>query len=250
MLAPRVVHASFIRFKNPLGRAAWALAAPIHVRVIPYLLTRAARDAAPARTTRLPSAEHTSRPLRIHELAADFRLEDVWALPTPGGASDFPALVQMLAGRDPARGSPGASRVLWSIRLKLGKLLGWDDPHAGLGSRVPTLRDRLPEDLREGSPGPDSPTLPFTSLYVTDDEWASEIANKTVHAIMHIAWVPDGAGRYRGQMAVYVKPNGALGNLYMLAIRPFRHLIVYPAMLRQIERRWRARADGASRTPA
>jgi len=29
---------------------------------------------------------------------------------------------------------------------------------------------------------------------------------------------------------------------YMAAIRPFRHLIVYPAMVRQIEREWRARA--------
>jgi hypothetical protein len=28
----------------------------------------------------------------------------------------------------------------------------------------------------------------------------------------------------------------------MAAIRPFRHLIVYPAMVRQIEREWRARA--------
>lgn len=43
-------------------------------------------------------------------------------------------------------------------------------------------------------------------------------------------------------MAVYVKPNGLLGNAYMAAIRPFRHLIVYPAVFRQIERDWRAPA--------
>ena len=34
---------------------------------------------------RLPDAAHTDRPWRIHEVARDFRLEDVWALPTPGG---------------------------------------------------------------------------------------------------------------------------------------------------------------------
>ena len=34
---------------------------------------------------RLPNVAHTSRPWRIHELARDFRVEDVWALPTPGG---------------------------------------------------------------------------------------------------------------------------------------------------------------------
>jgi hypothetical protein len=39
-------------------------------------------------------------------------------------------------------------------------------------------------------------------------------------------------------MAVLVKPNGLLGTAYLAAIRPFRHLIVYPAMLRRIERAW------------
>jgi uncharacterized protein DUF2867 len=72
---------------------------------------------------RLPNSAHTSRPWRIHELTHDFRLEDVWALPTPGG-----------------------------------------------------------------------------------------------------------------------KPNGRLGTVYMAAIRPFRRLIVYPALLRQIERQWRTHA--------
>ena len=37
-------------------------------------------------------------------------------------------------------------------------------------------------------------------------------------------------------MAVLVKPNGLLGHAYMAAIRPFRHVIVYPPMLRQIGR--------------
>jgi Protein of unknown function (DUF2867) len=41
-------------------------------------------------------------------------------------------------------------------------------------------------------------------------------------------------------MAVYVKPNGVLGSAYMAAIRPFRRLIVYPPMLREMERNWRA----------
>jgi hypothetical protein len=34
----------------------------------------------------------------------------------------------------------------------------------------------------------------------------------------------------------------------MVAIRPFRRLIVYPPMIRQIERSWRARSG--DRTPA
>jgi hypothetical protein len=35
-----------------------------------------------------------------------------------------------------------------------------------------------------------------------------------------------------------VKPNGRFGQAYMAAIRPFRHLLVYPPMLREYGRRW------------
>jgi Protein of unknown function (DUF2867) len=191
--------------------------------------------------TTLPDTAHTSRPWRIHELTRDFELEDVWALPTPGGPDDFPRLVQLVASFDPSRSSNRAVRALFALRWKIGGLLGWDDPDAGLGSRVPTLRDRLPADLRDGPSGPESGALPFTPLYRTDDEWAAEIANRTVHGVVHIGWVPDETDGYRGQMAVYVKRNGLLGTAYMAAIAPFRHLIVYPPVLREIGREWRAR---------
>ena len=194
---------------------------------------------------RLPDTAHTSRPWRIHELTADFRLEDVWALPTPGGPDDFPRLVQGfprlvrgLASADPSRGFSRAARALWAIRWKLGELLGWDRPEAGLGARVPTLRDRLPAELREAPCGPDLHR--FTSLYLLEDEWAAEIANRTVHGVLHLGWVPDQTGGYRAQLAVLVKPNGVFGTAYLAAIRPFRHLIVYPAVLRGIEREWQA----------
>jgi hypothetical protein len=193
---------------------------------------------------RLPNSAHTSRPWRIHEFTRDFRLEDVWALPTPGGPDDFPGLVKMMACSDPSQSSSGAARALFASRWKVGELLGWDGPEASVGSRVPTLRDRLPVDLRDGPSGPDFQALPFTSLYLLDDEWAAEIANRTMHGVMHIGWVQDQTGGYRGQMAVYVKPNGLFGTAYMAAIRPFRHLIVYPQMMRETGRNWRARAGG------
>jgi hypothetical protein len=190
---------------------------------------------------RLPNTAHTARPWRIHELTRDFRLEDVWALPTPGGPDDFPRLVQAIASGDPGQGPSRAVRTLWAIRWKLGGLLGWDGPDTGLGSRVPTLRDRLPTDLSD-APRPDFDALPFTSLYLLDDEFAAEIANRTMHGVMHLGWVPDEAGGYRGQMAVLVKPNGLFGTGYMAAIRPFRHLIVYPPLIQEIGRQWRVRA--------
>lgn len=189
---------------------------------------------------RLPNSAHTSRPWRIHEITRDFRLEDVWELPTPGGPDDFHLLVEGMVSDDPSRSPSRAGRALWALRWKLGEIFGWDDPESAIGSRVPTLRDRLPADLRD-TPRPDFPSLPFTSIYQLDDEFAAELANRTMHGVMHLGWVPDGAGGYRGQMAVLVKPNGLFGVAYMTAIRPFRHLIVYPPLIRQIEGEWRRR---------
>jgi hypothetical protein len=39
-------------------------------------------------------------------------------------------------------------------------------------------------------------------------------------------------------MAVYVKPRGLFGQAYMAFIKPFRYLIVYPALERQLTRTW------------
>src|SRR5688500_7575863 len=105
---------------------------------------------------KLPKSAHTSRPWRIHELTRDFALEDVWALPTPGGPDDFPRLVDLMTSFETSQSSSAAIRTLFAIRWKLGELLGWDRPDEGLGARVPTLRDRLPADLRDAParPGP------------------------------------------------------------------------------------------------
>ena len=198
---------------------------------------------------KLPNAAHTSRSWRIHELTSDFRLEDVWELRGRGGPDDFPQLVRMIASHDPSRSPSLAVRTLFAIRWKVGELLGWDTPESGIGARVPTLRDRLPADLR-ATPVPDFGGAPFTSLYETDDEFAAEIANRTMHGVLHLGRVPDGAGGYRAQMAVLVKPNGLLGNAYMAAIRPFRHLIVYPALFREGGLEWQTQASGPAPTAA
>jgi hypothetical protein len=135
------------------------------------------------------------------------------------------------------------SQELWRFSNRMSHLVGG-------GYRVPMLRDRLPADLREVPSGPNFDVLPFTSLYLLHDEWAAEIANRTVHGVMHLGWVPDGAGGYRGQMAVLVKPNGLLGTVYMAAIKPFRYLIVYPALMREIGRDWRTHATDPTPAPA
>ncbi len=187
---------------------------------------------------RLPSSAHTSRPWRIHELTPDFHVEDVWALPTPGEKGDFPALVRGATALEPSESRSTAVRALFALRWKLGEVFGWDDD--GDGARVPTVSDRLPAELRGTAP-PLGSSPPFKSLYLLEDEYVAEIANRTVHGVMHLGWVPAPGGGYRGQMAVLVKRNGLFGAAYMSAIAPFRHLIVYPAIIREVEREWPVR---------
>lgn len=191
---------------------------------------------------RLPNSAHTSQEWAVHELTRDFRLEDVWEIRAPGRSDDRETAAEVLVSLDPADSSSFVVRTLFAMRWKIGGLLGWDEPDSGLGSRVPTLRDRLPEELRDTA-APQLQSLPFTSLYLTDDEFAAEIANHTMHGVMHIGLVTDEAGSHSGQMAVLVKPNGPFGAAYMAAIKPFRHLVVYPVMLREFEKAWQARAD-------
>lgn len=192
---------------------------------------------------RLPNSEHESHAWRINEVAPDFRLEDVWALPVHGGAEDFTTLLEVMASLDPANAESRATRALFAIRYRIGGWLGWDDTPRPLpipNHAETTLSARLPEDLRDTAKGLELRSKDFTSLYRTDVEWAGEISNQTVHAVMHLGWVEKGEGLYQGQMGVYVKPRGRLGTLYMAAIAPFRHRVVYPALMRQIERAWNA----------
>jgi hypothetical protein len=199
---------------------------------------------------KLPKPEHERSPLRIHELVPDFTLEDVWALPVEGGAEDFDAFLEFMGSIDPTETENRPARFLWDLRDRLG---AWFDlgeissPVDGEGDLpIPgtdetSLRGRLPADLRGTTAGFDFDSLPFVPLYRADREAAAEIGNKTVHGVIHLAWIERGHGRYGGQMAVYVKPRGAFGRAYMAAIKPFRYLVVYPALMRELERAWKRR---------
>lgn len=201
---------------------------------------------------RLPNAVHESGAWRIRDIAPDFRVEDVWALPVRGDVGDFQALLDLMVSAAPRSTLALPARALWCVRDLLGRWVGLGristpaDPGsmrpAGAqpipGTQETSLADRLPADLRDTAAGPRFEYLPFVTLYRADQEFAAETSNRTVHAVLHLAWVDQGGGRYRGQMAVYVKPRGRLGHAYMGLIRPFRYWIVYPALMRQIERSW------------
>jgi Protein of unknown function (DUF2867) len=200
---------------------------------------------------RLSNSEHEAHPWVIAQVASDFELLDVWGLPAQGGPDEFAELVEIVTSLDPAGGdSSRATRALFSLRHRVGALFGWDDGARKLpipGCAETTLSARVPVALRDTETPPVSvSSTTFIPIYRTHDEWAAEISNGTVHAVMHLAWVEQGGGVYRGQMGVYVKPRGRLGWAYMAVIGPFRHLIVYPALMRQVKRAWEARPSGAA----
>jgi hypothetical protein len=204
---------------------------------------------------RVPNEVQLSRPWRIHPVVADFTLEDVWTLPLVGGGmDDFAAAVEMAAKFNPAKAESLPTRFLWGLRDRLGALFAMGrismpvSKPANVADRLPipgtheySLAERLPADLRGTADDVHFEHLPFVPLYRTANEFAAEVANRTVHGVAHLAWVDRGDGRHQGQMSVYVKPRGQFGQAYMAFIKPFRYWIVYPALERQIEHAWNHR---------
>ncbi len=198
-----------------------------------------------AKSGRLKTSKHSRLPWRIKEIAPDFKLIDAWALPARGTLEEFSELCEIFASRSlDADEDSRLSKALLALRAWLGQRLGWDEEINTLpipGCEETSLRERLPDDL-DAEKDDDADEWPFRPVYRTKDEWAVELSNGTVHAILHLGWVPRKDGTYSGQMGVYVKPRGRFGPLYIALIAPFRHLIVYPAIVRRIGRAWKARA--------
>lgn len=198
---------------------------------------------------RVPNSIQEAQPWVINQIAHDFRLLDVWELPVQGRADEFVSFLELVSSFDPADSGSTVSNALFWVRFRLGEFFGWDDAMARPipGCAETTLSTRLPEALQGTAMSPaigdamQKAASGFDSLYRTDDEWAAEISNATVHAALHFGWVDQGHGRYRGQMSIFVKPRGVLGEAYMSLIGPFRHLIVYPVLMRRIEREWNSR---------
>lgn len=198
---------------------------------------------------RMPNDAHTKHPWRVHELARDFELLDVWRYPVEIGPdfalADFADFIR--AQEEALVRGNSAAALLFKLRMRLGAWFGWDDEpaHATATAKasLPSVRDRLTaEDHAKMRPGaleePNAMGPGFQPVYVFEDEILLEIQNATVHALMHLGRVAIDARHWSPQMAVYVITKGRLGSVYMTLITPFRHGIVYPAMMRAAKRGW------------
>ena len=147
--------------------------------------------------------------------------------------------------------------VFWSVflelgdgrlartRLRVGRWLKWDDHDFTLpipGCRETSVGARLTAADRETSRGSTDAPSPIESpvvrtVYVFDAEALYEASNDTIHLMIHLGIVGTGA-----TLAVYIKSRGVFSKVYMAAIAPARHLMIYPALTRRLEAAWRARS--------
>ena len=190
-------------------------------------------------------ARHGERPWRVHTLAPDFELLDVWQFELGTGA----ALDDVLARFWAVFVKASEDSMLARTRLAIGRVLHWDDhdftlPIPGCTETTVAARLTLADRARSRVPTDAPPPLAspeVRTVYVFDDEALYEASNDTIHLMLHIAVIGDAA-----TLAVYIKSRGAFSRIYMTAIEPFRHFFVYPAFTRAFEADWRSTRAAAN----
>jgi Protein of unknown function (DUF2867) len=187
---------------------------------------------------RIPEDQFRRTPWHVHRFLADVPLHDVWEIRLEGGGpgrhvTDFRAVVDRSFAH-----VAGSVRFLFGLRGALGKVLRLDEGAAagpGPGSYVHRLSD---EERRRSLEPPGTPWGIFRLVYAFEDEALGEILNRTVHAFSFMGMLP-APGGYRAHWAIYVRPVGGLTRPYMALIDPFRRWLIYPSVIRGIERTWR-----------
>jgi len=186
---------------------------------------------------RVPAAEFRALDLEVHAFLADVSLQDVSAIDLPGGGSDRTISdVRALLSRDGVRTRPIPVRVLFSLRLWLGRLFGWDRSVHEYAEY--SYAEKLSDDQRDRSATePGTAAGPFRQLYVFPKEALEEVRNATVHAFSCMT-IRRTASGYRFYWAIYVKSVSRFTPVYMALIEPFRRFVVYPAILRRLRASW------------
>jgi hypothetical protein len=201
---------------------------------------------------------HYSHPWKVHEIAKDFELLDVWEFPIWADQTrnqDFSSFLNVMQQPTKTHVSSFFSirsliaRLLVSLRVFLGGLFGLDKSINYLpipGCKEKSLKERLSdEDLKrslvESAGEEEQSKFVWRTVYLYENEMLTELSNDTVHALMHFGWIHKSGDYFTAQLAVYAKPRGNLGEFYLRIIMPFRHAIVYPAMMEEVKKRWEGR---------
>ena len=193
---------------------------------------------------RISADDHRAQSWRVHTLAPDFEVIDVWRFELGPGT---PALDDVLACFWSVFRDIAAKSVLARTRLAAGRWLRWDDhdftrPIPGCSELA--VQERLTPEDRAASRAPLDAPSPIESpvvrtVYLFGSDALFEASNDTIHLMLHVGIVEGGA-----TLAVYIKSRGLFSRAYMAAIGPARHLIIYPSFTRKLEAAWKRASPG------
>ncbi len=193
---------------------------------------------------RIDPSEFRACPLRVHALLHDVPLEDVWAIRLAGGGAGRTIQDVRAVFSAGAEAVPPLVKGLFRLRGRIGALFGWDQQRPAWNAE--SYAQRLSAaDRAQSTAAPGTPDGRLSFLYRFENEQLSERRNATVHAFLSLSLRPTPGG-YLAYLAVYVQPVHRFTRLYMKAIAPFRRLVVYPAIIQQVQRAWAERYGGES----
>jgi len=184
----------------------------------------------------ISTQEFERLPLRVHDFLAGVPLHDVWSIDLPRARSGI-TLDEFwrTAGACLCTPTP-LVRALLNIRLFVGRRLGWDREPAAAAWETFTTRLTTADRSRSLALAGTCEGL-FRVVYRFENEQLLELINRTAHAAALSALVETANG-YRFYFGVYVRSVSRFTPIYMALIGPFRRLIVYPSLLRNVRAKW------------
>jgi Protein of unknown function (DUF2867) len=184
----------------------------------------------------ISTEEFEQLPLRVHTFLAGVPLHDVWAVDLPRTRPGITLDEFLRTASTRLFTLSPVARALLNIRFFFGRLLGWDrEPSA---TAWETFTTRLTTADRSKSLAlAGTPEGVFRVVYRFENEQLLELINRTAHAAALSALV-ETAHDYRFYFGVYVRSVGRFTPVYMALIDPFRKLVVYPSLLRNVRATW------------
>ncbi len=186
---------------------------------------------------RISKEEFRQKPFYVHQFLTDAPLHDVWRFKLRGGENKTLRDFRHLLVSEGAEGANPLVKILFRIRRSVGVLLGWDEKSEEM--KAASYVHKLTDEVRKKTiTEPGAQTIgPFDAVYEFENEALDEAVNATVHSfsLMAMESIDDG---YHVYWAIYVKETGLLTPIYMAFIAPFRRFIVYPSIIKKLERKW------------
>lgn len=185
---------------------------------------------------RISIQEFERLPLRVHDFLAGVPLHDVWTIDLPRARSGITLDEFLRTAKSRSCTPPPLVRALLNVRFFVGRLFRLDREPAAcdwetFATRLTTTdrsKSLTQAGTREGL---------FRVVYRFENEQLLEVINRTVHGVALSALV-ETAHSYRFYFGVYVRSVSRFTPVYMALIDPFRKLIVYPSLLRNVRAKW------------